>query len=68
MTTTLLLGYIDPTSGVFLLQILVAALLGGIAYFRQAVLAVPRLLFRTGTPRPQVECSPEGRSGKTESP
>lgn len=44
-----LIAYIDPMSGVLVLQILIAAIISGLAFFRRAIWGLIRTVFRIRT-------------------
>lgn len=45
------LAYIDPMSGTIILQMILAGIIGGVAFFRRSIWAVVRTVFRTKRPR-----------------
>lgn len=49
MTIESCLGYIDPMSGALLLQVVIAAVVGCLAFFRRSVWGLVRAIFRMGT-------------------
>jgi hypothetical protein len=57
MATLGIFAYIDPMSGVFLLQILAAAVIGGLAFFRQAIWGMSRAVSRLGASRDELRSS-----------
>lgn len=49
--TCYLLSYIDPMSGAILLQVLAAAVIGCVAFFRRSILGIVGLALRGKTTR-----------------
>lgn len=46
VTPTILLSYIDPVSGSILLQVILAGIIGCIAFFRRSIWGLFRMVFR----------------------
>ena len=55
MTPIDLLGYIDPVSGAIVLQLLVAGVLGAVAFFRKSIWRMLRFITRRGNDDERTE-------------
>ena len=52
---TPIVGYIDPASGAILLQVILAGIIGGLAYFRRVIWSVLCSVFRVTRTKDSVD-------------